>query len=291
MQSSIRLPYIKSALQQYDGQFASLIKERYLNPLDICTDDDHLNKFLALVEVAVDLDQLENGEYMISPSYDDNLSSLKNEQESLEMQINKLHQKTASDLDLAIDKALKLDKGTQFGHVFRITKKEEPKVRKKLNTHFVVLETRKDGVKFTNSKLRILGDQYQKIIEEYKNCQKEIVARVVRTTASFGEVPMHHIVIFPFRLAIDWFLKILFFQIFEGIAVLLSELDVLLSFADLAVSCPTPYTRPDVTPSVMTSYLLYYLCMSNDILIHPGGKHLFCLIASVDFDRMKEISY
>lgn len=223
-QSSIRLPYIKSALQRYDGPFASLIKERYLDPLDSWTDDDHLNKFLALVEVSVDLDQLENGEYMISPSYDEKLSSLKIEQESLEMQINKLHQQTACDLDLAIDKALKLEKGTQFGHVFRITKKEEPKVRKKLNTHFVVLETRKDGVKFTNSKLRILGDQYQKIIDEYRNCQKEIVGRVVGTTASFGEV-------------------------FEGIAVLLSELDVLLSFADLAVSCPTPYTRPDVTPS------------------------------------------
>lgn len=194
MQSSIRLPYIKSALQRYDGQFASLIKEKYLNCLDFWTDDNHLNKFLGLVETAVDLDQLENGEYMISPNYDDKLCILKNEQASLEMQINKLHQQTASDLDLAIDKALKLEKGTQFGHVFRITKKEEPKVRKKLNTHFVVLETRKDGVKFTNSKLRKLGDQYQKIVEEYRICQKEIVGRVVKTAASFGEVPMHHIV-------------------------------------------------------------------------------------------------
>lgn len=169
-QSSIRLPYIKSALERYAGQFASLIKERYLDPLNFWTDGDHLNKFIGLVEASVDLDQLENGEYMISSSYDPNLCTLKNEQESLEIQIHNLHKQTASDLDLALDKALKLDKGTQFGHVFRITKKEEPKVRKKLNTHFIVLETRKDGVKFTNSKLKKLGDQYQKIIEEYMNC-------------------------------------------------------------------------------------------------------------------------
>ncbi|KAI8032137.1 DNA mismatch repair protein MSH2 [Camellia lanceoleosa] len=38
-------------------------------------------------------------------------------------------------------------------------------------------------------------------------------------------------------------------QVFESLAVLLSELDVLLSFADLAISCPTPYTRPDITTS------------------------------------------
>lgn len=223
-QSSIRLPYIKSALERYDGQFSSLIKQRYLDPLEFLTDDDHLNKFIGLVEASVDLDQLDNGEYMISSSYDPKLSELRDEQESLEQKIHNLHKQTANDLDLAVDKALKLDKGTQFGHVFRITKKEEPKVRKKLNTQFIVLETRKDGVKFTNTRLKKLGDQYQKILDEYKSCQKELVARVVQTAATFSEV-------------------------FESLAVLLSELDVLLSFADLAVSCPTPYTRPDITTS------------------------------------------
>lgn len=223
-QSSIRLPYIKSALKRYDGQFSSLIKDRYLDPLEFWTDDDHLNKFIGLVETSVDLDQLENGEYMISSSYDPALSALKDEQESLERQIHNLHKQTANDLDLPIDKALKLDKGTQFGHVFRITKKEEPKIRKKLTTQFIVLETRKDGVKFTNTKLKKLGDQYQKILEEYKNCQKELVNRVVQTAATFCEV-------------------------FGSLAGLLSELDVLLSFADLASSCPTPYTRPDITPA------------------------------------------
>lgn len=188
VQSSIRIPYIKSALEKYDGQFSSLIKERYLDPFELLTDDDHLNKFIALVETSVDLDQLENGEYMISPSYDDALGALKTEQESLERQIHNLHKQTAYDLDLPIDRALKLDKGSQFGHVFRITKKEEPKVRKKLSTQFVVLETRKDGVKFTNTKLKKLGDQYQKVLEEYKSCQKELVSRVVQTTATFSEV-------------------------------------------------------------------------------------------------------
>ncbi|XP_077228945.1 MUTS homolog 2 [Tasmannia lanceolata] len=223
-QSSIRLPYIKSALERYDGQFLSLIKDRYLDPIAYWSDDDHLNKFIGLVETAVDLEQIENGEYMISPGYDSKLSELKNERDEVEKQIHSFHNQTANDLDLPLDKALKLDKGTQFGHVFRITKKEEPKVRKKLNTHYTVLETRKDGIKFTNSKLKKLGDQYLKLVEEYTSYQKELVIRVVQTATTFNEV-------------------------FDSLAGALSELDVLLSFADLATSCPTPYIRPEITPS------------------------------------------
>ncbi|XP_050237712.1 DNA mismatch repair protein MSH2 [Mercurialis annua] len=230
-QSSIRIPYIIGVLERYDGQFSSLIKERYLDTFESLTDDDHLKKFIALVETSVDLDQLESGEYMISPSYDPALSALKDEQESVELQIYNLHKRISQDLDLPQDKGLKLDKGTQFGHVFRITKKEEPKIRKQLTTQFIVLETRKDGVKFTNTKLKKLGDQYQRIADEYTSCQKEIVNRVVRTAATFSEV-------------------------FESLAGMISELDVLLSFAELASSCPTPYTRPIITLSNVGDIIL-----------------------------------
>lgn len=227
-----------------------MMKRRYLEPLELWTDDDHLNKFVELVEVAVDLDQLENREYMISSSYDPRLTKLKEQQELLESQIHNLHRQTADDLDLPMDKALKLDKGTQFGHAFRITKKEEPKIRKKLSTQFIVLETRKDGVKFTNTKLKKLGDQHQQIIEEYKSCQKELVNRVVQTAATFSEVVIFIMafdcLFFCFRL------KNFLLQVFESLAELISELDVLLSFADLASSCPTPYTRPDITSSVLS---------------------------------------
>lgn len=193
MQSIIRLPYIIKALQSYNGQFSQLIKERYLDTLEVNTDDEHLGRFIALVETAIDLDQLDSGEYMISPGYDNALSSLKEKQELLEQQIQALHKQTASDLDLPADKSLKLDKGTQFGHVFRITKKEEQKIRKKLTTQFIVLETRKDGVKFTSTKLKKLGDQYQNVVDEYKSCQKELVSTVTSTAATFSEVCVLHI--------------------------------------------------------------------------------------------------
>ncbi|KAF6994292.1 hypothetical protein CFC21_011029 [Triticum aestivum] len=129
----------------------------------------------------------------------------------------------ATDLDLSVDKQLKLEKGP-FGHVFRISKKDEQKVRKKLTTNYIIIETRKDGVKFTSAKLKKLGDQYQSLLGDYTSCQKKIVDNVVQVSCTFSEV-------------------------FENFAAIISELDVLQSFADLAISCPVPYVRPDITTS------------------------------------------
>ncbi|KAG2610837.1 hypothetical protein PVAP13_4KG227500 [Panicum virgatum] len=222
-QSCSRVSYIKGILQQYNGQFSTLIRTKFLDPLEAWMTENRFGRFASLVETAIDLDQLDNGEYRISPLYSSDLAVLKDELSVVEDHINNLHMHTASDLDLSVDKHLKLEKGP-FGHVFRISKKEEQKVRKKLTSNYIIIETRKDGVKFTSPKLKKLGDQYQALFSEYTSCQKKVVDDVVNVSGTFSEV-------------------------FENFAVVLSELDVLQSFADLATSCPVPYVRPDITAS------------------------------------------
>ncbi|TVU18540.1 hypothetical protein EJB05_34645 [Eragrostis curvula] len=222
-QSCMQLSYMKSVLQQYDGQFSELIRTKFLDPLEELLSENRLGRFATLCETAIDLDQVENGEYRISPSYSSDLAVLKDELSVVEDHINNLHQHTAADLDLSVDKQLKLEKGP-LGHVFRISKKEEQKVRKKLNSNYIIIETRKDGVKFSSPKLKRLGDQYQGLFSEYTSCQKKVVDEVVQVSDTFSEV-------------------------FENVAALVSELDVLQSFADLATSCPVPYVRPDITAS------------------------------------------
>ncbi|TKW28130.1 hypothetical protein SEVIR_3G331700v4 [Setaria viridis] len=222
-QSCSRISYVKGVLQQYNGQFSTLIKTKFLDPLEEWMTENRFGRFASLVETAIDLDQLDNGEYRISPLYSSDLAVLKDELSVVEDHINNVHIHTASDLDLSVDKHLKLEKGP-FGHVFRISKKEEQKVRKKLTSNYIIIETRKDGVKFTSPKLKKLGDQYQALLSEYTSCQKKVVDDVVRVSGTFSEV-------------------------FENFAAVLSELDVLQSFADLATSCPVPYVRPDITAS------------------------------------------
>ncbi|KAG8067639.1 hypothetical protein GUJ93_ZPchr0005g15911 [Zizania palustris] len=222
-QSCIGISYIKNVLQQYDSNFSALIRTKFLNSLEEWLTKDRLGKFVTLVETAIDLDQIENGEYMISPQYSSDLAVLRDELSEVENHINNLHKHTAADLDLTVDKQLKLEKGP-LGHVFRISKKDEQKVRKKFTSNYIIIETRKDGVKFTSSKLKKLGDQYQALFAEYTSCQKKVADDVVIISATFSEV-------------------------FENIAAILSELDVLQSFADLATSCPVPYVRPEITTS------------------------------------------
>lgn len=40
---------------------------------------------------------------------------------------------------------------------------------------------------------------------------------------------------------------------------------MLLSFADLATSCPIPYVRPDLTPSVRLLFFLVLLLIFADV--------------------------
>lgn len=189
MQASLRLPSIRDVLKRYDGQHSLLIHERYTNLFDEWTGPEHLGKFDSLVEAAVDLDQLQHGEYIIAAGYDSNLQKIRSERDQIDEQIQKIYQQAANDLNLPLEKALKLDKTPQWGHVFRITKKEEPKVRKKLvGACYVTLETRKDGVKFTNTKLRRCSEQYSRLSEEYVSTQRELVGKVVEVASTFLEV-------------------------------------------------------------------------------------------------------
>ncbi|KAL6861802.1 hypothetical protein ACP4OV_017502 [Aristida adscensionis] len=222
-QSCNQILCVKDVLQQYNGQFSALIRSKFVDPLEELLVENRYGRFASLVETAIDIDQLENGEYRISPQYSSDLAVLRDELSVVEDHINSLHKQAASDLDLSVDKQLKLEKGP-LGHVLRMSKKEEQKVRKKLTNNYIIIETRKDGVKFTSSKLKRLVDQYQALLGEYTSCQKKVVDDVVRVSGTYSEV-------------------------FENFAALLSELDVLQSFAVLATSCPVPYVRPDITTS------------------------------------------
>lgn len=64
----------------------------------------------------------------------------------------------ARSLGLEKDKVLKLER-SHLGHYFRLSKKEETAVRKKLQASFSVLEARKDGTKFTNAPLKRLSER------------------------------------------------------------------------------------------------------------------------------------
>ena len=102
----------------------------------------------------------------------------------------------------------------------RITKKEEKGARGAMKRlRYIELEVRKDGTKFTNDRLRGAAERLQDLSGQYDRTQAKLVAQVVEVAATFSHV---------------W----------ETVAGVLAELDVLNGFAVLSMSAPIPYVRP-----------------------------------------------
>jgi DNA mismatch repair protein MSH2 len=125
-------------------------------------------------------------------------------------------------LGLEKDKVLKLER-SHLGHYFRLSKKEETAVRKKLQASFSVLEARKDGTKFTNAPLKRLSERRAEADQAYEQQQRQLVERVVEVASSFAEV-------------------------FLEVSAVLAHLDVLTGFAELSSNAPAPFVRPVMRP-------------------------------------------
>lgn len=224
--ASSRLPLIEAALRAHTGPHAEALVERFAAPLAEAHDGDHLTKFEELLEAAVDLDRIPD-EYLIAATYDEGLAELEGQKTEIESEIQRLAEEAASDLGLVLDKTIKLEwhkSANQRLRCLRITAKEEKTVRKKLQARYMELETRKDGMKFTNRAMRSAAEKLQRLAGEYDSRQGALVAQVVGVASTFCEV---------------W----------EKVGGLLAELDVLCGFADVAVSAPRPYVRPEMLPS------------------------------------------
>eukprot|EP00879_Flechtneria_rotunda_P026226 GHRR01027950.1.p1 GENE.GHRR01027950.1~~GHRR01027950.1.p1 ORF type:complete len:833 (+),score=345.51 GHRR01027950.1:1176-3674(+) len=218
------LPRLEEAIRCHEGSFAELLVERYAAPLSEYHDDTHLTKFELLLEASLDLEAVPH-EYLISAAYDPRLQALREEKESVEAEIADLAAAAAKDLGLVLDKTIKLEWHKALNtrtRCLRITQKEERAVRTKLNAKYMLLETRKDGTKFTNRALKEAAEQQADISVRYEQLQRDLVAQVVAVAATFC-------------------------QVWSSVASLVAELDVLAGFADLATSDPTrPYCKPRI---------------------------------------------
>jgi DNA mismatch repair protein MSH2 len=219
--ASGRLGLIVDALRGYSGDHTKVLEERYTTPLSECHDETHLIKFEELLESAIDLDRVPE-EYLISPHYSEDLLSLYQEKLQTEDEIKSEAQGIADDLRLVLDKSIKLEwhkYSNNRTRCLRITQKEEKTVRKQLQEKYLILETRKDGTKFTNRTFKAAAERLTQITQAYEEKQKELVEAVVNVASSFSQVWMR-------------------------VSAVLAEMDALLGFADLSLSSARPFVRP-----------------------------------------------
>eukprot|EP00282_Hemiselmis_andersenii_P005543 CAMPEP_0114149132 /NCGR_PEP_ID=MMETSP0043_2-20121206/21994_1 /TAXON_ID=464988 /ORGANISM="Hemiselmis andersenii, Strain CCMP644" /LENGTH=815 /DNA_ID=CAMNT_0001243751 /DNA_START=95 /DNA_END=2539 /DNA_ORIENTATION=+ len=198
------------------GERGDLFRASLVDPLaDL---ESSFKDYEQLVEQSLDLDGLDEHEYRINPRYDEELGELAEEKARIKVDIDSEQRRAARKLNLPEDK-VKLERNKGI-YSFRITRKDEKILRK--DPAFSVVDTKKDGVKFTCKDLKPLAEAYKRVDDEYNSKQAHLVAKVIDVISTYSP-------------AVDDLCKIV------------AEIDVLVSFAHVSTSAATPYVRPTLS--------------------------------------------
>jgi DNA mismatch repair protein MSH2 len=216
----IRLPGFLSSLE-------AVMDEQYKDPLD-AEYTEKLRQFSTafgglqnMVETTVDLDALDNHEFIIKPEFDEGLRTIRKRLDKLKRDMEAEHIRVGDDLNQDTEKKLFLENHKVHGWCFRLTRTESGSIRQK--KQYQEIQTQKNGVYFTTSTLTEKRREFDQMSENYNRTQSGLVNEVVQVASSY--VP-----------------------VVEKLAAVLAHLDVIVSFAHVSVHAPTSYTRPKMHP-------------------------------------------
>jgi DNA mismatch repair protein MSH2/vacuolar protein sorting-associated protein IST1 len=216
----IRLPGILSSLEAVmDEQYKDALDAEYTNKVR-----QYTAAFAGLqdmVETTVDLDALDNHEFIIKPEFDESLKTIRKRLDKLKRDMESEHMRVGDDLNQDTEKKLFLENHKVNGWCFRLTRNEAGCIRGKKT--YQEISTQKNGVYFTTSTLQDKRREFDQLSENYNRTQSGLVNEVVAVASSY--VP-----------------------VVEKLAAVLAHLDVIVSFAHVSVHAPTSYTRPTMHP-------------------------------------------
>ena len=219
-QVAIRLPGFIEALE-------NVMDEQYRDPLDaeytakLRGYSDSFAKLQEMVETTVDLDALDNHEFIIKSEFDDNLRNIRKRLDKVKSEMADEHMRVGRDLGQETDKKLFLENHRVHGWCLRVTRNESGCIRNK--KEYQECSTQKNGVYFTTSLLQSKRREFDQLSDNYNRTQAGLVNEVVAVASSY--IP-----------------------VVEKLAAVLAHLDVIVAFAHVSVHAPTAYIRPKIHP-------------------------------------------
>ncbi|KAI0711342.1 DNA mismatch repair protein [Earliella scabrosa] len=220
-QAVLKLEGLITAIESMDttsDEQKGLLDEIYLAPFREY--ETSLSKYSEMVQQTLDLDELENHNFVIKPDYDDRLQELADKLTGVRDGLDAEHREVGDILDLDLDKKLHLENSQQYGYCFRVTK-NDAKLLQKNPRKWIELGTQKSGMFFTTSTLKNLSTEYSEITEQYSRTQSGLVTEVVNIASTYTPV-------------------------LEAWNNVLAHLDVIISFAHVAVNAPETYVKPEI---------------------------------------------
>ncbi|THV05363.1 DNA mismatch repair protein [Dendrothele bispora CBS 962.96] len=219
----IKLPGMIEALERVQindiaEEFTALIQDMYVQSLKEY--DGNLSKYSEMVEQTLDLEEVDKHNYVIKPDYDPRLQELAEKLAEIRDDLDEEHQDVGRDLGLELDKKLHLENNPTYGYCFRLTKNDARNLAKK----YIELGTTKSGVFFVTENLKKLAEDYKEYSQKYQRTQSGLVKEVVNIASTYTPV-------------------------LESLDNIIAHLDVIISFAHVAVNAPESYVKPTVVQS------------------------------------------
>ncbi|KAJ4303830.1 MSH2 protein [Kalmusia sp. IMI 367209] len=227
LEDVVRTYQVVIRLPGFIEAFESVMDEQYRDPLDaeytnkLREYNDAFAKLQEMVETTVDLEALDNHEFIIKSEFDEGLGTIRRRLDKLRREMNEEHMSVGRDLKQDIEKKLFLENHRVHGWCFRLTRNEAACIRNK--KQYQECSTQKNGVYFTTSSLQAKRREFDQLSETYNRTQSGLVNEVVTVASSY--IP-----------------------VVEKLAGVLAHLDVIVSFAHVSVHAPTSYTRPTMHP-------------------------------------------
>ncbi|OTB01967.1 hypothetical protein M426DRAFT_13959 [Hypoxylon sp. CI-4A] len=235
LEDVVRAYQVVIRLPGFLGTLEGVMDEKYKDPLDEAYTNklrelsDGLGKLADMVETTVDLEALDNHEFIIKPEFDDNLRIVRRKLDKLRSNMDKEFRKAADDLNQEENKKIFLENHKVHGWCMRLTRTEAGCIRN--NSQYQECSTQKNGVYFTTRTLQSYRREFDQLSQTYDRTQSGLVNEVVSVAASYCPV-------------------------LEQLAGVLAHLDVIVSFAHCSVHAPTSYVRPTIHPRGKGSTIL-----------------------------------
>ena len=157
LEDVVRAYQVAIRLPGFIGTFEGVMDEAYKTALDAEYTDklrsysNSLANLQEMVETTVDLDALDNHEFVIKSEFDDGLRIIRKKLDTLRYNMNKEHTRVGQDLNQDTEKKLFLENHRVHGWCFRLTRTEAAAIRNK--KQYQECSTQKNGVFFTTTAL------------------------------------------------------------------------------------------------------------------------------------------